>query len=143
MSLSLDRINISHKGEDDIQSIDNNFQAIENEINSLPEIISNSNGTAFKFPSGLMVCVRYPHTISESIDANASINVDYTTPQPFISTPSVSGGGIATSSDGSPRRAGLSWQGYSNDTIRCAVVSHGTAVEEIRRVSYIAIGRWK
>lgn len=34
MSLSLDRINISHKGEDDIQSIDNNFQAIENEINS-------------------------------------------------------------------------------------------------------------
>jgi len=55
MSLSLDRINISHKGEDDIQSIDNNFQAIENEINShladYANLLSSFNGLFNNVPN--------------------------------------------------------------------------------------------
>jgi len=77
----------------DHNAIIENFNSHLADYANTPEIINNEHGTAFKFPSGLMIC-----SISKTV--TASINVAYGSiyqgtyrwdyPEPFVDVPAAS-----------------------------------------------------
>ena len=146
MSLSLDRINISHKGEDDIQSIDNNFQDIQSEVNShlaesankhITESGSNANGNYIKFDDGTMICTAFK-----------TVNYQILTKQLFVSPASfVSVGGISIY----PAIVNISDTQYKCDATAFKAFQANKWEIAIREVgfspsinyAFFAIGRWK
>ena len=59
--LSEETLNILDKGINDLDDA---------RLNSMPQIISNKNGTAYKFPSGFMICAK---EVNEAIAVDISI----------------------------------------------------------------------
>ncbi len=145
MSLSLDRINISHKGEDDIQSIDNNFQAIENEINShlaesaskhIRESGSNANGSYIKFDDGTMICY-----ISTTCDYTTTGAKEYTLPATFKEAPACSVS-FQIGVDGQYRTAARNSL-LQNGSTHITLITNSTAPYNSLGIYFLAIGRWK
>lgn len=100
---------------------------------------SNSNGEYWKFPNGLLICIRPPNVyIVSSIPYDAwffNDTADLPFPHYFISTPSV-----ATTESNSARIAASSTSSLT--TAKCKVRLMASSSTAASYVGYIAIGRW-
>ena len=113
-------------------------------IDKIIESGSNSNGRYVKFDDGTLICYRYLGTITMTVSSNDTAHVEYSFPHNFIDSPSISISGEPTSRTGSVRLAWINSAALSGSQIRIRVLNvDPTIVEEVRRASYIAIGRWK
>lgn len=121
--------------------------SVKDKIDGTPEIITNANGTAYKFPSGLMICTKtLATTLNSSADWTAwgSLYIATITggnwAEPFISKPNVS---ATNDSEDSLYFIGDLKNPTENGftSVRILRVNAPSAIA--CSVSVIAIGRWK
>lgn len=116
----------------------------ENASKHITESGSNENGRYIKYDDGTMICWRVLGNINFEVGVNSNASIEYTFPASFIANPAVSHSGEPTYSSGSVLDAWINSSAISQSIIRIRVFNQQvTSVEEIRRLSYLAIGRWK
>ena len=107
---------------------------------STPEIVTKESGTAIKFPSGLMICHKMD-VVRVNIDAGAVTTQDWTYPEPFVSTPTISLTKKATTNNTYLLDVGLNTTFVDHTSARIAIKNNYTS-PSTAIVDVTAIGRW-
>ena len=116
---------------------------LNSNLNGIPEIVSNANGTALKFPSGLMVCYK---GVTKTISMTTSWGNQYEGtvacgdwPVEFTATPRA-----VCSNNNSTGSMLESWTGLSKSscgtTFFCRPISAASVTMD---VTIVGFGRWK
>lgn len=120
-------------------------KALNDAVNSYPSMTSNSNGIAWKFPTGLMICAK---SISQTLDVSASWGSLYDSKsmidfgnfaQSFTGTPYIAATVVNAAMGGWIERVEGATASYAG---KAYIVRPTTQTNRIN-VDIIAIGRWK
>ena len=121
---------------------------VESLGNNSPQIITNENGTAYKFQSGLMICTKYKNgTFSVSsawgnLYESSAISIGDWAEQ-FIATPFVFGSNVSSSE----RNSTAGWIEYIKDTTATSAgkfhIVRPTTANQPFTFYFVGIGKWK
>lgn len=117
------------------------FEAHLADYASTPEIVTKESGTAIKFPSGLMICHKRD-VVRVAIDAGAVTTQDWTYPELFVSTPTISLTKKVGTNNAYLIDVGLNATFVNHTSARIAIKNNYTS-SVTAMVDVTAIGQWK